>query len=134
QDANVRLKKDGVAQPVGAGQNADGAASPPRDVINPGLERSIRSAADVRILGANRDRHALVPVRFHPITEDGPWVGVLGEVIGPRKSCANRAGEKTSSGRQELSALKSPVVKGCHGVPFLENSICDRFVSGVLVS
>src|SRR5206468_628392 len=106
-DANLRLKKDRVAQPVRARQNADRTASQPCNIINRGLDHSIRRPDDIRFLGANRDGEALVPVRFDGISEDRSWVRVLGEVVGPRQHCAKRADSQTADSFQELPALKS---------------------------
>ena len=85
QEADFRLKKNRVAQSVRARQNTDCAASAPRDVINRGLDHPIRGADEIRLLGANREREALLPVRFGGIPEDRSWVGVPGKVVGAGK-------------------------------------------------
>src|SRR5439155_27322571 len=91
------------------------AAAAPRGVINRGLAHPIRGADEIRLLGANREREALLPVRFGGIPEDRSWVGVPGKVVGAGNHCGIRAGGQTADGPQELSALKSLRVKGCHG-------------------
>jgi len=113
QEANVRLKKNRVAQSVRAGQHVDRAASPPRDVIHRGLDDFIRGTHEVCLLRANREHHTLLPVRFDSITEDSPWVGVLGKVVCPRE---------TRGGVPERPALKSLRLIGwCHGLSCFEN-------------
>src|SRR5439155_21941821 len=77
EETDFRLKKNRVAQPIRPRQYADRAASTPRYVIDRGLDHSICGADKVGLLGADCDRHALVPVRFDRISEDRPWVRVL---------------------------------------------------------
>src|SRR5437667_543730 len=116
QNADFRLKEDRVAQSVRAWQNADRAASTPRDVIDRGLDHSICGADEVRLLLANCEGDALLPIRFDGISEDRSWIRVLRKLIGPRQHCAKRAGGQTAHGLQELPALKSPRFKWCHGL------------------
>ena len=104
QEANFRLQKDRVAHPVRARQNTHGAASQPRDVIDGGLDHSIRSADEIRFLRADRDRQALVPVRLDRVAEDRPGARVLGKFVRPQESRAKRAGDQTARGSQELPA------------------------------
>src|SRR6266571_4939184 len=92
QDADFRLKKYRVAKSVRARQDVDRSASAPRDVIDRGLDHSICGADEVRLLLANCEGDTLLPIRLDGIPEDGSWIGVFGEVIGPRQHCAKCAG------------------------------------------
>src|SRR6266516_1418506 len=92
QNADFRLKEDRVAQSVRAWQNADRAASTPRDVIDRGLDHSICGADEVRLLLANCEGDALLPIRFDGISKDRSWIRVLRKLIGPRQHCTKRAG------------------------------------------
>src|SRR5262249_37816057 len=89
------------------------------DVIDRGLDHAVRGADEVRLLGANRDREALVPLGFGGITENRSRVRILGEIVGAGKRRAERAGDHATDGSQELSALKLLGAKGRHDRSFL---------------
>src|SRR5262249_10086468 len=120
QESDFGLQEYGVPQSVFAGQNLNGAASLPRDVIDGGLEDFVRCTNQVRFLRTDGHRQARFPVRFDPIAVNGSRARVLGTVVRlgvhGGKSCRGQA----AAGLQELPALKGPGNEGSHGgIPFL---------------
>jgi hypothetical protein len=112
------LKKNRITQPEQTRQHADSAASAARHVIDGGLDDPIRGADQIGFLGANGNRHTLLPLRFDGIAEDGAWVAVRWEVVGPRQTGAERAGNETTDSPQELPAFTFVRLKRVHAISF----------------
>ena len=98
EQADVRREIDGVAQAIRAGQDLDGAAAEPGDVIDGGLDHSVGRADEVGVLRADGDGEPLLPVRLAGAVAGG----------GPRASDGGRSAAGTRAASSPAAAASEP--------------------------
>src|SRR5262249_19242387 len=105
-----------VAQAVGARQDPDAAAAPPRHIIDRRLDDALGGADQIRFLLAHRYGQALIPIRFDGIAENSSGIGVLREILSPHQTSAECAGNQTTDRSQKLPAPNCLQMRWCHGI------------------